>query len=127
MTLHSTLIYIGSVAITAWGIGHLIATRSVVAGFDSVSSDNRRIITMEWILEGLTLCFLGVLAGTMVATGQSLDTSGGVVIWACAVMLLVMAMVSAATGARTSVGPMRACPFVKTSVAILLVAGNLLG
>ena len=126
MTLHSALIYLGSLAITVWGIGHLMATRPVVAGFGSVSTDNRRIITMEWILEGLTLCFLGVLAATMVALGHSLSTSGGLVIWGCAAMLGVMAIVSAATGARTSVGPMRACPYVKTSVAILLVVGNLL-
>jgi len=115
--LHNTLIYIGSLTITVWGVGHLLATHPVVVGFGPVSTENRRIITMEWILEGLTLCFIGVLATTMVSDGP--------VIWACAAMLVIMAVVSAATGARTSVGPMRACPFVKASVAILFAVGNL--
>lgn len=123
--LHSILISIGAFIITVCGIGHLWATRSVVAGFGALSDDNRRILTMEWILEGLTLCFLGALPATMVATGYSSGPAGGVVIWACAAMLIAMAIVSAATGGRTSVGPMRACPYVKTTVAILFAIGNL--
>lgn len=48
--MHHTLVYIGSAIIVIWGIGHLAAIKSVIAGFSSVSSDNRRVITMEWIL-----------------------------------------------------------------------------
>jgi amino acid transporter len=123
---HSVLIYTGSLIGTVWGIGHLVATRSVVQGFGPISDDNRRIITMEWILEGLTLCFLGVLPATMAATGNSSSGAGEIVLWACAAMLLTMAMVSAATGARTSVAPMRACPYVKTAVALLFVVACLI-
>jgi len=125
--VHSVLIYAGSLVITVWGVGHLLATRSVVTGFGSISSDNRRIITMEWILEGLALCFLGVLAASLVASGNSQNSAGRMVLWLCSAMLILMGGVSAATGARTSIGPMRACPIVKGSVAGLLVAGNLLG
>ncbi len=33
----------------------------MVKGFGDTSVDYRKIITMEWVAEGLTLCFAGVL------------------------------------------------------------------
>jgi len=53
------LLYVGSVIITLWGIAHIIPTKSIVRGFDEISTDNKLIITMDWIAEGLTLCFSG--------------------------------------------------------------------
>ena len=35
-----------------WGLAHLFATKDVVSGFDNVSLENRRIVTMEWIVGG---------------------------------------------------------------------------
>ncbi|GAG39002.1 unnamed protein product, partial [marine sediment metagenome] len=32
-----------------------------------LSSDNKKILTMEWMAEGLTLCFLGVLVALATA------------------------------------------------------------
>ena len=61
MVMSYVMVSIGAVVIFLWGIGHLIPTRSVVAGFGALSEDNKRIITMEWIAEGLTLCFIGLL------------------------------------------------------------------
>jgi hypothetical protein len=48
------LIYIGTGIITLWGITHIVPTKSVVDGFGELSTNNRRIITMERIAEGLT-------------------------------------------------------------------------
>lgn len=56
------LISIGSAVVVVWGIAHIIPTRTVVAGFGELTADNRRIITMEWVAEGLALIFIGVLA-----------------------------------------------------------------
>jgi len=61
MILRYVLLVLGSLVITVWGIAHLFPTKSIVKGVGSISLDNRRIITMEWIVEGLTLCFIGVL------------------------------------------------------------------
>jgi len=41
-------------------------------------------------------------------------------------MLLVMAVLTALTGARTSAVPYRICPFIKTIVAILFILGGAL-
>lgn len=53
------LAYIGAAFVAFWGISHLFPTKNVVAGFGEISEDNRHIITMEWITEGLALIFIG--------------------------------------------------------------------
>lgn len=116
------LVYLGAAVIFVWGVGHLVPTRSIVAGFGAVSDENRRIITMEWIAEGVTLCFLGTLAALVVMIGGHERALGNVVLRAIAAMLFVMAGLTAATGARTSIGPIKACPIVKSLVAALFVA-----
>ena len=57
----NTLLYVGSIVILLWGISHIVPTPGVVEGFGPISQDNRLIITMEWVAEGLTLCFVGGL------------------------------------------------------------------
>ena len=116
------LVYVGSGVIFAWGVGHLVPTRSIVAGFGDLTVDNRRILTMEWTAEGLTLCFLGVLGALVAFVGGLSTPVGRSVLRAAAAMLFVMAALSAATGARTAIGPMKACPIVKSVVAALYVA-----
>ena len=117
----SILLYIGSVVIILWGVAHIIPTKSVVAGFGSLSIDNSRIITMEWVAEGLTLIFIGLLVlATTLIIGPSLPTAK-LVYYAAAGMLFVMAIWSGFTGARTSILPMKACPFVKSVVGILFI------
>ena len=117
----SILLYVGSVVIILWGIAHIIPTKSVVRGFGSLSIDNSRIITMEWVAEGMTLMFIGilVLAATWI-TGPS-SPAARLVIFTAAGMLFVMAVWSGFTGARTSILPMKACPFVKSIVGILFI------
>ena len=56
--INQTLFYLGSFFLFFWGVAHLIPTKFVVQGFGNISPDNRRIITMEWIVEGVFLIFL---------------------------------------------------------------------
>ena len=119
------MLYAGSIVITLWGVAHIVPTRSVVAGFETLTEDNRRIITMEWVAEGLTLCFIGLLALSITVAGLARNPLAPIVYGACAAMLLIMAVWSALTGAKTPVLPMKLCPFVKTAVAILFVLGSL--
>lgn len=117
------LVYTGLIVVFLWGVGHLIPTRSIVAGFGDLKTENRRILVMEWVAEGLTLCFIAVL-GALVAFMDGLAYPvGRIVIRAAAVMLLVMAGLTAFTGSRTSIGPMKVCPIVKSVAAILYLAG----
>ena len=120
------LLYIGSAVIIIWGIAHIIPAKSVVNGFGSISQDNRRIITMEWVAEGLTLCFIGLLVLIVTLLVQSGSQVSDIVYRISAAMLLVMAVWTLTTGARTSILPIKICPAVKTIVAVLFLAGSFL-
>jgi len=117
MSSQAALLFTGSTVIFLWGVGHILPTRGVVAGFGELSSDNTKIITMEWLIEGFTLCFIGVLVALVAAILGPLDAATHLVARAAAVMLLILATISAFTGARTAVLPMKLCPYVKTAVA----------
>jgi len=124
--MQSILLYIGSSIIILWGMGHLIPTKNIVKGFGDLSPDNRKIITMEWIAEGLSLIFLGVIVLLFnIIFGA---TYAGTVLTAriCAGMLIALAILSAFTGAKTSILPMRLCPFIKSMVAILYVIATVI-
>jgi len=120
------LLYIGSIVITLWGVAHIVPTRSVIIGFGPISNDNRQIITMEWIAEGLTLCFIGLLALFITILGESQDQVSDMVYRGSAAMLLVMALLTLLTGARTPIVPIKICPLVKTAVAVLFLVGSML-
>ncbi len=122
--LANVLLYVGSISITLWGIGHIAPTRPVVAGFGPISEENRRIITMEWVSEGLTLCFIGALTLLVTVMAGPQNAIADVVYRASGVMLLLMAAWTLATGARTSITAIKLCPVVKTCVAILLFVGS---
>jgi len=67
------LSYLGSFLVFGWGVAHLFPTGKVVRGFGEISPDNRRIIEMEWIIEGVALVFIGVLVAfvTYLDSGSS--------------------------------------------------------
>ena len=124
--INEILLIIGSAIIIIWGIAHIIPVKSVVTGFGSISQDNKRIITMEWISEGITLCFIGVLVLFITLTGGSQNPVSLNVYRVSALMLIIMAILTGLTGARTSIIPIKICPFVKAVVAILFFLGTYL-
>ena len=119
----STLLASLAAAITViWGVAHLVPTGQVVAGFGTLSKDNRLVITQEWIAEGITLTFLGGLIGLVTALDRVSNPVVSAVYGLAAGMLLVMAVLTAVTGARGSVIFFKICPIVKTVAALLLLA-----
>ncbi len=124
--LGDILIYVGAGIIILWGIAHIAPTKSVVKGFGPISRENQRLITMTWVSEGLTLCFIGVLVLLVTLLGKAGAPLSLIVYRACAAMLLITAVWTGLTGARTPVLPMKLCPVVKTVVATLLLLGSVL-
>ncbi len=120
------LAYLGAAVITVWGIAHIAPTKGVVAGFGAISQDNRRIILMEWAAEGLTLAFIGLLVLLITAIHGSDDPVSLSVYRISGAMLLVMAVWTLLTGARTSIVPIKICPAVKTAVAVLFLVSSVL-
>ena len=109
IVIELVLLYVGAALTAIWGISHLFPTRSVVKGFGEISVDNRRIITMEWIAEGVALIFIGVLVAlvTIVDSAAAVSTA----VYALSVAgLLVLAVISLFTGFRIRFLPFRLCP-----------------
>lgn len=119
------LLYTASALTMLWGIAHLVPTKSVVRGFGEISLDNEHIITMEWILEGVTLVWVGSLVATVTAIDATSEVSRSVYL-VSAVGLVVFAGVSLFTGFKVKFLPFRLCPFIFTSAAILILVGGFL-
>jgi hypothetical protein len=122
----SIVLYIGSLLTLSWGIAHLFPTQNIVRGFGDISADNKRIITMEWIIEGIALIFIGVV----VALATYLDRSGSVsqaVYWASFGCLNVLSLVSLFTGFRNSFIAFKLCPLIFTGSSILILIGSRMG
>jgi len=116
------LLYAASVMAAAWGVAHLFATRSVVAGFGEITQDNRRIITVEWIVEGVALISVGAFVAVATAIERdSTVASGTYAVSICT--LVVLAAVSLFTGAKIDFLPFRLCPFIFGVAAVLIALG----
>ncbi|MHA2255915.1 MAG: hypothetical protein ACXAAM_07580, partial [Candidatus Heimdallarchaeaceae archaeon] len=120
------MLYVGSIIIFLWGVGHLFPTKSIVEGFGNLSEDNRNIITMEWIAEGLALCFLGLLPFFLAIFSDQSEVAFFIGNLCCVGMLVVLAILSFFTGAKTSILPMKLCPYIKLTGATLILLGTMM-
>lgn len=123
----SILLYIGAGVAALWGIAHLIPTGAVVRGFGDISADNRQLITMEWIAEGVSLIFIGAVVLLAAAFGGPENAATRAVVWTASAASLAIAAVALFTGAKTSIVPVKLCPVVMAVCAALFAAGNLIG
>ena len=123
--INLVLLYIGAALTTLWGVAHLFPTSSVVKGFGAISADNKNIITMEWIVEGVSLIFIGALVA-LVTIINPVDSVSTAVYVLSAIGLIVLALVSLFTGFKVKFLPFRLCPFIFTASAILILIGGLL-
>ena len=121
--VNQILLYVGSAFLLFWGVAHLFPTRSVVQGFGDISVDNKRIITMEWIIEGISLTFIAVI----VAAVTSIDHTSVIsrtVYWISFVMLNTLSVISLLTGFKVSLVPFKLCPVIFTTASILILLGS---
>ena len=116
------LIYISGILTLLWGVAHLFPTAGVVRDFGDISSDNKLIITMEWIVEGLSLIFLGVLSIVITKTDNESKLAKNVYILIVC-MLFSLAVLSLFTGFRVDFLPFKLCPIIFSVSAILIIIG----
>lgn len=117
------MLYLGAALTAIWGIAHLFPTGSVVKGFGAISADNQRIITLEWIVEGVSLIFIGVLVAS-VTTNDPASTVSKAVFMLSSIGLFVLAAVSVFTGFKVNFLPFKLCPFIFSASALLILAGG---
>lgn len=120
--MNETLLYLASTMLALWGLAHLFATRGVVAAFGDISADNRQIITMEWVVEGVAFISIAAFVATVTAIGND-DVVSSAVYGVAAASLMVLATVSFFTGFKVAFLPFRMCPFVLGTAAALIVWG----
>jgi hypothetical protein len=118
------VLYIGAALTLLWGIAHLFPTKSVVRGFGEISPDKRRIITMEWVVEGVALIFIGILVATVTVIDHASPVSKAVYLVSVAV-LVVLAVVSLFTGFKVSFLPFKLCPVIFSVSAALILTGSI--
>jgi predicted RND superfamily exporter protein len=121
MTGH-ILIIIGAAITVIWGVAHLFPTKSVVKGFGDISADNKNIITMEWIVEGVSLIFIGIVVLGVNFTDATSDNAAFVFL-ASAGILIILALVSLFTGFKINFLPFKLCPMLFTTSALLILSG----
>ena len=120
--MNQTLLFSASAVIGLWGVAHLFATIGVVAGFGDITTDNRRIITMEWIVEGVAL--ISTAAFVAAATAIQPEAVVSSAVYAVAIgTLVVLAVVSLFTGFKVAFLPFRLCPFIFVGSAVLIAGG----
>jgi hypothetical protein len=120
--MNDVLLYCAAGLTAVWGVSHLFATHGVVAGFGELSADNRRVITMEWIVEGVALLSVGAFVAAVTAVGAG--TAAATAVYAVAIAVLqTLACVSLATGFRIAFLPYRLCPFIFGLSALLIALG----
>jgi len=117
-----TLLYAASAITGFWGVAHLFATRGVVAGFGELTPDNRRIITMEWIVEGVAL--LSTAAFVAAVTAVDPRSAAACAVYGVAIATTIaLAVVSLFTGFRIAFLPFRLCPVLFSLSAVLIAWG----
>lgn len=121
--LGEILIYAGSFLVLGWGVSHLFPTRNIVNGFGDISVDNKYIITMEWIIEGVSLIFIGFL-GAIVTYIDSTSKISGLIYWIIFGVLNILSVISFFTGFKNSFIAFKLCPFIFSGSSLLIFIGS---
>ncbi len=115
------LVYAGGFLNIFWGIAHLIPTNSIVKNFGEITTDNKLIIRMEWINEGITLIFIGLLVNIVTLFTKVRTKAVKMVYLLSFLMLIAMAILSLFTGFKINFIPFKLCPFIFTLSGLLIV------
>ena len=119
---NQAFLFAGSVLLLFWGIAHLFPTKNVVEGFGDISLDSQRIITMEWIIEGVSLIFIGLLVASVTYVDYTSLVSK-TVYRISFLMLVALTIISMMTGFKINFVPYKLCPAIFTTSAILIILG----
>ena len=115
------LVYVSGTALILWGVAHLVPTRQIVSSFGAISTDNRRILTMEWIAEGIVHISLGAIVICVASLAGPNGFTADLVYRGFAALLVAIAVLTTFTGARAPVIWFKICPFVLVGAATLLL------
>jgi hypothetical protein len=120
------LAYVAAAVVAVWGVAHAVPTGQVLAGFEPITTANRRIVLQEWLAEAFTMWGVAAVVIAVTAAGGS-DTGAGAWVYRVAAALLVaLGTLTALTGARTQVVWFKICPVLLAGSAALLIVASVL-
>ena len=120
--INVALYFISAAVLIGWGIAHVIPTKKVVDAFGGISVDNKRIITMEWIIEGTTLIFIGTLISVVTIVDRFSQGARAAYLVSFA-MLNTLSVISLFTGSRGRLLPFKLCPLIFSGSSLLILLG----
>ncbi len=120
------LIYLGSIILFFWGIAHAAPTKAVVKGFEPLTDENRLVLIQTWIVEATALIFISALVFAVTFIEGSDKPVSEIVYNLSGGFLLISSGIHFAFGFRTSVIPMKICPVILFTVAVLIIGGNMI-
>jgi hypothetical protein len=120
------LVIIGAILTLIWGITHLFPTKNVVRDFGEISQDNKYIITMEWIIEGMSLIFISLLVLLITFLGGIDNLVTIYVNVISSIMLFALAVVSLFTGFKVNFIVYKLCPIIFSISGVLILLGSFL-
>jgi hypothetical protein len=123
--MNTILLYISSFFLAFWGIAHLFPTKNVIKGFGDISADNKKIMAMEWINEGATLIFLGILV-LVITLSDPAQAVSRLVYLSVFGFLNILSLISLFTGFRVNFLPYKLCPIIFTGSSILILFGGII-
>ena len=118
------LAYVAAGLVGLWGVAHAIPTSRVVAGFEPITEDNRRVLVQEWLAEAFTMWGLAALVVVTTAVGGSDPDVTAWVYRVVAGLLVALAILTGLTGARTPVVWFKVCPVLLSTSALLLLLAS---
>lgn len=122
--MNDILAYIAAALVGLWGVSHAIPTARVVAGFEPITTDNRRVLVQEWLAEAFTMWGLAAVIVVSTAVGVVGSEVTAWVYRASAGLLLALAILTGFTGARTPVVWFKICPVLLSATAVLLLIAS---
>lgn len=124
--MSDVLAWTATAIVFMWGVSHIIPTMEVVDGLGDITEDNRYIITMEWVAEGLSFVFVAVLVGAVTLSDMAPESAEELVYRVCSGFLITIGIWTAVTGARTGVIWFKMCPVVMSITSAMLVTSSFL-
>ena len=113
------LLYAGSILIIFWGITHLAPSKSTLKVIGELSGDNNKIVSMEWVVEGISFILIGLLVITVTYVAGAEKVGSRIVFISSGVMLLILTLWSLSKISMKSTKTMKACLVIKSTVALI--------
>jgi hypothetical protein len=106
------------------GIAYLIRSSAIVRDFKILLKGLQKVLTMAMAVQGLTLIFVGALVVFLALFCQQ-EHIAQTLSYMCAAMLLLLGLVTGATGGQSEYVLFRIGQFAQVVAAILIVVGNI--